>query len=73
MFAANYSGGTIDYVPTSQGLKHFLHYDAAMIKSKKNRIPVIARKLGLSDTLTQERLSFLIHLTEFLDKIIFEE
>ena len=69
--ATNYLGDSSDCVPTSQGLKHFLHYDAAMIKSKANRIPVIARKLGLSESIAQERISFIVHLTAYLDQVIF--
>jgi len=43
----NYLNDLTDTVSTNQGLKHFLHYDAAMIKSKTNRIPAIAKKLAI--------------------------
>ena len=44
-----------------------------MIKAKMNRIPAIARKMAMDETLVQERLTFLVHLTETLDKMIFQD
>eukprot|EP00347_Sterkiella_histriomuscorum_P009353 403341540 len=69
----NYLGDVNDTVSTSQGIKHFLHYDAAMIKSKVNRIPAIAKKLEITEDLVQERLSFMVLMTETLDRLIFED
>ncbi|CDW73460.1 UNKNOWN [Stylonychia lemnae] len=69
----NYLNDLTDSVSTSQGLKHFLHYDAAQIKAKVNRIPAIAKKLDIAEELVQERLSFLVTLTETLDKLIFQD
>ena len=49
-----------------------MHYDAAMMKSKTGRIPMIIKKLDISDP-AEERLSFLVQLTAHLDKLIFED
>ena len=48
-----------------------MHYDAAQIKSKVNRIPAIAKKLDIPDDQVVERLSFMVTLTETLDSLIF--